>query len=123
MKTKLKYLLMLVFLLAGVSAKAQETDKKQPKVTTVVIQTSAECGECKERLEGHLNYTKGVVFSELDLETMKLTVKYKTSVLTADAIKKEVSGLGYDADEVKADPKAYEALPSCCKAGGMEHKE
>jgi len=122
MKIKLRYTLMLVFLLAGLSTNAQETDKKQPKVTTVVIQTSAECGECKERLEGHLNYTKGVVFSELDLETMQLTVKYKTSVISADVIKKEVSGLGYDADEVKADPKAYDELPSCCKAGGMERK-
>jgi mercuric ion binding protein len=35
----------------------------QKKVEEAVIQTSAQCGDCKERIEGKLNYTKGVVFA------------------------------------------------------------
>lgn len=36
-----------------------------------------------------------------------------TLVLTFDI--KIVSQLGYDADDIKADPKAYAKLPKCCK--------
>ena len=31
-------------------------------------------------------------------------------------IKEGISKLGYDADEIKADPEAYENLDGCCKA-------
>lgn len=88
----------------------------------VVIQTSAECGSCKERLEGKLNYTKGVKYAELDLQTMKLTVGYAPKKISIDQIKKIISDLGYDADEVKADPEALKRLPVCCQPGGMEHE-
>lgn len=95
--------------------------QKQPKYTTVVIQTSAECEQCEERLESGLNFTKGVKFAELDMVSMKLTVKYKTKSIDLTAIKAKISSLGYTADEVPADPKALEELPACCKPGGM-HK-
>lgn len=95
--------------------------KPAGKTETVVIMTSAECDQCKERIEGALNYTKGVKFAELDVESRKLTVKFKNDVISLNEIKKQISALGYNADEVKADPAAYEKLPACCKAGGMEH--
>lgn len=91
----------------------------QKKSEQIVIQTTAECGECKERIENKLNYTAGVQFAELDVPSKKLTVKYKTKKIKREEILKIVSELGYDADEVKADKKAYEALPECCKVGGM----
>jgi len=34
------------------------------KTITSQIQTSAQCGDCKERIEGKLNYTKGIKFAE-----------------------------------------------------------
>lgn len=95
--------------------------KPAAKTETVVILTSAECDECKERIEGVLNYTKGIKFAELDVPSRKLTVKFKNDVISLAEIKKQISALGYNADEVPADPKAYEQLPACCKAGGMEH--
>lgn len=68
-----------------------------------------------------LNYTKGVKFGELDVPSRKVTVKFSPSVITLDEIKKKISELGYDADDVKANHDAYEKLPSCCKIGGHEH--
>lgn len=97
------------------------SQKPAAKTETVVIMTSAECGECKERIESSLNYTKGIKFAELDVDSRKLTVKFKNDVITLAEIKKQISNLGYNADEVLADPMAYEKLPACCKAGGMEH--
>ena len=99
------------------------TKQPSPKAQTVVIKTSAECGECKERIESKLNYTKGIVFSELDFVSKDLTVKFKPTKISVQEIKQIVSDLGYDADELKANPEAYQKLPACCKVGGMEHEE
>lgn len=90
------------------------------KVKTKVIHTSAECGACKDRLEEVLNYTSGIKYAELDLETMDLTVKFKTAKISLDEIKELISTTGYDADELKAKPEGLEQLPACCKPGGME---
>lgn len=117
MKNSLLFLVMLFVSSVGFS------QKTAAKTETAVIQTSAECDECKERIEGFLNYTKGVKFAELDVDSRKLTVKYKTDVISLAEIKKHVSALGYNADEVLADPVAFEKLPACCKPNGMEHKE
>lgn len=89
------------------------------KVQTKVIHTSAECGSCKERIEGVLNYTNGVKFAELDVESKDLTVKFKTKKISLDEIKKILVETGYDADDMKANPEAVEKLPACCKPGGM----
>lgn len=97
------------------------SQKPAAKTETVVILTSAECDECKARIEGALNYTKGVKFAELDVPSRKLTIKFKNDVISLAEIKKQIAALGYNADEVPADPTAYEKLPACCKAGGMEH--
>lgn len=94
----------------------------QPKaVEEVVLQTSAECGQCKERVEEKLNYTKGIVFADLNFKTQALTVKFKPSKITLEEIKSIVSKMGYDIDNVKADPKAQGELPQCCQPGGMKH--
>lgn len=91
---------------------------KQPSTEEAVLKTSAECGECKDRIESKLNYTKGVVFAELDYKTQLLTVKYKPSKIALKDIKQIVSDLGYDIDDVKANPAAQKALPQCCQPGG-----
>ncbi len=111
------FILALVLLISATSF----GQKKAPKSQTAVILTTAECNDCKERIEGMLNYTKGVKFGELDVPSRKVTVKFSPSVITLDEIKKKISELGYDADDVKANHDAYEKLPSCCKIGGHEH--
>jgi len=85
------------------------------------IKTSAECGSCKERIEDKLNYVGGVRFAELDLETRMLTVKFSPKKISLEELRSIISELGYDADDVKANPEAVEKLPSCCKPGGMEN--
>lgn len=84
------------------------------------IQTSAECGTCKQRLEEVLNYTKGVKFAELNISDKTLNVHFNPKKITLEEIKKIISETGYDADEVKANPKSVEELPTCCKPGGMK---
>ena len=86
----------------------------------IKIQTSAECGSCKTRIEEGLNYTKGVKFAELDLATKIVTVGYSPKKISEAEIKKVISEIGYDADEVKANPASVKELPMCCRPGGMK---
>ena len=91
---------------------------QQAKKQTIVIQTSAQCDDCKERIEGALNYTKGVKFADLDLETKKVTVQFLTKKTSLETIKAIIAKIGYDADDVKADISAVEKLPKCCQPNG-----
>jgi copper chaperone CopZ len=116
---KMKNVLFVVFAVLFIQvARAQE---KKAKFETVVIRTSAECGDCEERIANMLNYTKGVKFSELDVESKMLTVKFQPAKIALETIKQKLVELGYDADEMKANPEAQQKLPSCCQPGGKKH--
>ena len=113
----MKHLLLLnLFVLISVFGFSQKAEKFK----TIIIQTSAECGDCKERIEGKLNYTSGIKFAELNLESKKLTVKFATSKITEAQIKEIINEIGYDADDLKAKKEAVQKLPLCCQPGGMK---
>lgn len=95
----------------------KSTNKKSE---TVVIQTSAQCGTCKTTIEKALKKTKGVKKATLDLDTQKVMVKYNPKKITPNQIRKAINNAGYDADQLPANPAAYNALPACCKKGGHE---
>ena len=88
------------------------------KPAVVSIQTNAQCGDCKERIETTLNQTKGVVYAELNFETKIVEVKYNPSKTDVAALQKALTAIGYDADDQKADATAQKALPLCCQPGG-----
>jgi len=64
---------------------------------------------------------KGIKYVELDDETKIVTVEYRTAKTNPDEIRKAISKIGYDADDVEADPIAYEKLPACCKKDVPPH--
>ena len=112
-------LMMIVALITVVSGFAT-AQKGGPTKKTVFIQTNAQCGDCKDRLEGKLNFTSGIIYSELNLDDKKLEIKYNSKRITLAEIKKIISEIGYDADEVKAVESAQNELPSCCQPGGHD---
>lgn len=85
-----------------------------------VIQTSAQCGECQERIEAALKNLDGIKSHDLNLDNKKLTVVFDPALITLAQIKTAISNAGYDADEVKANDEAYNNLPKCCKKDGHE---
>ena len=111
---------LMIALLTLVSFNTAFSQEKKQKFETVTIQTSAECGDCKKRIEDGLNYTKGVSFAELDLETKKVTVKFNVTKISLVDVRKKINSIGYDADESKADQDAQKRLPTCCQPGGMK---
>ncbi len=96
---------MLLFAITSLYAEMKEDS----------IKTTAVCEECKERIEGKFKQVHKLESYNLNFDTGILTVKYDTDKIELKEIRKIVSQLGYDADETKADPKAYAKLPKCCK--------
>lgn len=111
-------LMIIFFTLAGTHLMAQE---KQQKTEEVRIRTSAVCGMCKDRIEHDMAFEKGVKSVELDEETKVVTIGYNPKKTTPDQLRKAISAIGYDADDVKAEPVAYEKLPVCCKKDNDPH--
>ena len=91
---------------------------KKSKIDTAYINTSALCGDCKERIESTLNFQKGVKYADLSLETKIATCVYKPSKVSLDELRLALVRIGYDADEMKANPEAVKLLPKCCQPGG-----
>lgn len=89
---------------------------------TVKIRTSAQCADCKNRIETKLNYKKGVKNAVLDLKTKEVTIVYDLKKINPDKLRTVISKTGYDADRLQADPKAYSKLPKCCQKGGHDPK-
>ena len=85
------------------------------KFEEIRIKTSSQCEDCKERIEEALAFEKGIKDSDVDVEKQIVTVNYKKSKTSPEKIRKAISKAGYDADDVKADTKAYGKLPACCK--------
>jgi copper chaperone CopZ len=96
-------------------------EKKKKNYEEVQIQTSAVCGMCEERIEGNIAYEKGVKKVELNNDTKIVTIGYDPRKTSPDNLRTAISKIGYDADNVVADPVAYEKLPGCCKKGNQPH--
>jgi len=114
MKTKiiLKSVILSIGLVFLLSINSFSQDKKSAEIK---IKTSAICGQCKDRIEKGMSYEKGIKDIVLDVDTKSATVTYNPAKTTPADIRKAISRLGYDADEIPADKVAYGKLPSCCK--------
>ncbi len=107
----MKTILISFLLLFGTPLFAQKTIVLQ-------IQTSAQCGDCKERIETALNQSKGVVYAELNLETKVVDVKFKPAKTNKETLQMVLVNIGYQADDKKPNQEALKALPLCCQPGG-----
>jgi copper chaperone CopZ len=105
---------LMITLIMMVSAKTNAQDATTAELN---VKTSATCDMCKETIEKNLAFEKGIKKSVLDVETKVLTVTYNPKKITPEQIRKAVSKIGYDADDVPADPKSYKKLDECCKKG------
>jgi copper chaperone CopZ len=114
MKKNLALMAFIVFaavLSFSVSLAANKNEVKE-KITT-----SAVCSMCKDRIESNLKKIDGILESSLDVSSKVLTVKFDKTKISLDDIRQKLSQIGYDADNVKRDVRAYKKLPPCCKDG------
>lgn len=116
MKIKLMMLTLLFAFIAG-GLNAQEGG---PKKKTVTIKTNTVCGDCKERIESTLNYEKGIIYAELNVEKQEVEVKYNSKKTSLDNIRKKITEIGYSADDMEPVIEAQQSLPACCQPGGHD---
>ena len=108
---------------------AQKAPEKVKGGYKVEIKTSAICDMCKEAIEEDLTFEKGVKSIDLNVDTKIATVVYNSKKTDPNVIRKRITKVGYNADDLKRDPEAYEKLPLCCKDGAhgdmghMNHKK
>lgn len=96
---------------------------QKAKNETIKIQTSGQCGMCKERIEKALAYEKGVKSAVYDDSTAIVTVVYNPAKTSPEKIRLAITKLGHDADDQKGDAKAYSKLPDCCKKPEDRHQK
>ena len=84
---------------------------------TIQIKTSAQCAMCKDKLEHKILNKRGVKNAILDLDSQNFIIEF-THDTDEEELRKVISQLGYDADHIPGDAKAYENLPACCKKDG-----
>jgi mercuric ion binding protein len=99
----------LMITVCGISVSFSQND------TTVVIKTSARCGQCKEKIENALSFEKGIRKVVFDVDKKVITVQYNTKKTDIQKVKTAITKVGYDADEMPADTKAYSKLNKCCQ--------
>ena len=103
----------LAFLLLGF---VTVTFAQQKVVKTVVIKTpTVQCDNCKHRIENYMSHEDGIVKINVDYKKKITTVTYIPDRTNIENIKAMIANVGYDADDVTAEPDAYKRLPTCCK--------
>lgn len=87
---------------------------------TVVIKTNASlnCQKCTDRFKDNVPFFKGVTDYTYDKTNGQLTITYNAKKTDAAQLRQQISKLGYDADNVKADADARAKLPVCCRNAG-----
>jgi periplasmic mercuric ion binding protein len=122
----MKKLLLLTLLFAGVAVATQAQVKKSS--ATVTIKTPGiQCESCKQRIENYFAREEGIFKTLVDYRRKTVKVTYYTDRTNVENIKTAIANLGYDADDVIANPESYKKLPKCCKkpedGGGMKKKQ
>ncbi len=107
--TKIVMVIMVAFLSNNINA------QNINKITKVTIKVPVQCGMCKAKIEKNIGYEKGVKEVIVDLTTKEVTIEYIPEKTNPENLRLAISKLGYDADDVAADTKAYNKLPLCCK--------
>jgi copper chaperone CopZ len=108
---------IVIFSLFTCMLSAQNSKNEKAVIQTKIICDHCKvCETCGQNFQENLYKVSGLKMYELDEKAMTLTVYYNGKKTNLAAIKTAITKLGFDADEMKADPKAAEKLDACCKA-------
>ncbi len=115
MKTVRVIVIALVAIVFSISSCASGSGKANVVAnTTDTINVSGNCDMCKARIE-KAALVDGVSKAEWSKETKLLTIVYDSAKVTNNSIQKNIAAVGHDTRMFKADEKAFNELPDCCK--------
>ncbi|MEO9144540.1 MAG: heavy-metal-associated domain-containing protein [Ginsengibacter sp.] len=90
---------------------AQQKAMKKAVIHTPGVLVDA----CKTSIENFLVHEYGVSSVRADFRRHTVTVVWYTDRTNIENIKTALANMGYDADDVKAEPDAYKRLSPACK--------
>jgi len=116
---KLTATIMGLLALASIGA-AQDAKPLQappsPELTVATIAVpTIQCGMCVKSITKAVSAVDGVASAEVKLDEKTTTVKFDATKTDLKKLEKTIADIGYDANDTKRDPKAYEDLSPCCK--------
>lgn len=109
----MKKFLFLFLLTAGFVFFTQAQTK--PVVAVTIKTPNALCESCKTRITDYLKRYDGILDVQVNFRKGETKVKYVTDRTDIEQIKTAIANCGYDADDVAAEPDAYNRLPKTCK--------
>lgn len=115
----MRYSIFIAFLFFALAGFSQQP--KEKKVQTAVIKTKIYCDHCKicescgGRILKQLYNEDGIKTTEVDSKANTIKVVYDTKKISVEKIRTLISQMGFDADNVPADPKAVAKLDECCQ--------
>jgi copper chaperone CopZ len=112
----MKNIMMIIALFAAMTTFGQSTIK------TETFTVSGNCDDCKKRIENAADI-KGVKLSDWNSDKKEISVTYDSKKTSLELIQKAIAAKGYDAGNIKGDPKAYQNLPHCCQYRDRTHDE
>jgi copper chaperone CopZ len=90
----------------------------QKGVEQLDIKSSTVCDMCVKTITSELIYEKGVKRVTVDLASSTVHVEYDARKNSPEKLRAALVKLGYAADGVPGDPKAFAKLPACCQKEG-----
>ncbi len=110
-----KTIAFFAFLLGFTIASHAQVVKKGPYETATIKTPTVQCDECKDRIEKYLSREDGITKVVVDYKRKITKVTYLTDRANLESVKTAIANIGYDADDVSANPESYQKLPTCCK--------
>ena len=105
--------LIILLLVAGTTTSLAQAKKV---LQTVTIKTPAvQCEICKNRIESFMAKEEGVTKTVADYRRKTTKVTFWTDRTNIENVKTAIANLGYDADDVTANPDSYNRLPLTCR--------
>ena len=105
----MKKLILIVFLMMGISAFAQNKNARAS------IEVDGVCLMCKERIEKASIKTKGVKSAVWNVKTHELSLIFDERKTDLNTIQSNIAAVGHDTKEIKATEEAYNTVHTCCR--------
>ncbi len=100
---------LLLFFSPAIFSQAKAVQK------AVISTPNVQCEACKTRIENRLAHEQGISSVKADYRKHTVTVVWYRDRTNIENIKTALANMGYDADDITAEPDAYKRLPKTCQ--------
>ena len=120
MRTTITSALSVAVISLGSLAQISCSSQSEAGVAEIKLPT-VQCEACVMKITSTLKRETGVKDVNVDLQKKLAKVSYLKDKTDLDKLESAVALAGYDANSKKADKKAYDGLPGCCKVSYKKH--